>query len=35
MRVDLSAEVLPVFRDSLNRRRRDEMRTIDVTDVGI
>jgi acetyl esterase len=35
VRVDLSAEVLPVFRESLNRRRRDEMRTIDVTDVAI
>jgi len=35
IRVNLSAEVLPVFRESLNRRRRDEMRTIDVTDVGI
>jgi acetyl esterase/lipase len=35
MRVNLSAEVLPVFRDSLNRRRRDEVRTVDITGVGI
>ncbi len=35
MRVNLSAEVLPVFRESLNRRRRDEIRTIDVTDVSV
>ncbi len=35
MRVNLSAEVLPLFRESLNRRRRDELGTIDVTDVGI
>ena len=35
MRVNLSADVLPAFRDSLHRRRHVEMHTVDVTDVGI
>ena len=32
---DLSADALPMFRESLNQRRRDEARTIDVTGVAI
>jgi acetyl esterase/lipase len=34
-RTNLSADALPTFRESLNQRRRDEARTIDVTGVAI
>jgi acetyl esterase len=35
MRINLSAEVLPKFRESLNQRRRDEISTIDLTGVAV
>jgi acetyl esterase/lipase len=34
-RIKLSADVLPKFRESLNQRRREELRRIDVTGVAI